>query len=83
MALYFFHLEDHVLSVDQHGTELPDDEAARDQATTMVGAILREEPRKFWDTGLWRLLVTDADRKVLFRLEFRGISSGDTGPTAF
>ena len=75
MPRYFFHLEDRVFLHDDEGTELADQPAARLQAAAMVGEILKDNPKAFWDTGLWRLLVTDEDHEILFRIEFCGVSA--------
>lgn len=72
MPRYFFHLEDHVFTHDEEGTELPDLRAARLQAAELVGEILKHEASRFWDMGDWRLVVTDDQQNILFRIDFRG-----------
>jgi hypothetical protein len=41
MPRYFFNVEDHRTAIDVVGTELPDLNAARDEAVVMSGEILR------------------------------------------
>jgi hypothetical protein len=80
MPRFYFHLEDSSYIPDVDGTELPDLRAARVQAAEMVGAMLKEDGAKFWETGEWRLVVTDEHHAILFRLEFRGTRAGPNTP---
>ena len=68
MPRYFFHISDSVLIPDLEGVVLPDDDAARLEAVTTAGAMLRDHAREFWSSGEWKVIVTDAHRIVLFTI---------------
>ena len=74
MPRYYFHIEDHRTYVDQVGVELPDLQAARDEAIGAAGQILRDGAAKnLWGGKPWRLWVTEspfANEKPLFVLRF-------------
>lgn len=72
MPRYFFHTEDGFYTHDPEGTELPDLKAAQVQSAALLGAILQDDAAKFWDSNGWRLVVTDEQHTILFRLDFRG-----------
>ena len=74
MARFYFHIEDDRTHIDQIGVELPDLEAARDEAVRAAGEILRDGDTKALRTGKpWRMWVTQspfAKEKPLFVLRF-------------
>ena len=51
MPRYYFHIEDHRTYVDQVGVELPDLHAARDEAVSAAGQILRDGAAKIFGAG--------------------------------
>jgi len=66
MPRFYFHTEDGRRYPDEEGTELPDVEAARTEATRILAELLKEQPRELWDTGRLRVEVTDErSRRVL------------------
>jgi ABC-type taurine transport system substrate-binding protein len=74
MPRYYFHIEDHRTYIDHVGVELPDLEAARDEAVGAAGQILRDGAAKnLWSGKPWRMWVTQspfAKEKPLFVLRF-------------
>ncbi len=52
------------------GSELPDLQAAREEAVALAGALLKEASEKFWSGEQWHMDVTDGNGLVLFRLDF-------------
>ena len=74
MPRYYFHIEDHRTYVDHVGVELPDLQAAHDEAIGAAGEILRDRAAKnLWDGKPWRMWVTQtpfANEKPLFVLRF-------------
>jgi len=70
----FFNVEDHRSAIDVVGTELPDLNAARDEAVLKSGEILRGgSVPSVWDGKPWRMWVTDqpgGTGKTLFTLQF-------------
>lgn len=66
MPIYHFNIADHVDDPDETGTELPDDEVARIEAVTFVGAYLRDNPRLVWDGERFCVVVTDEQDRRLF-----------------
>ena len=74
MPRYYFHIEDDRTHIDQIGVELPDLEAARDEAVSAAGQILRNGAAKsLWSGKPWRMWVTHsplAKETPLFVLRF-------------
>ena len=76
MPRYFFHVVDGYESLDKEGTELPDLTAARNEAVTMSGQILRDGGgATLWSGTPWRLWVTDGTGATLFTLSFSSTGS--------
>lgn len=75
MPRYFFDVRDHMELLDDTGTELRDEEAARTEAVVLAGRLLADLGRKFWDSGDWRLSVREESGRVLFVLEFSAKTS--------
>jgi hypothetical protein len=60
MPRYYFHVEDHHTSLDREGVELPDIEAARQEALQAAGDMLRNGAgTSVWDGKPFRMWVTD------------------------
>jgi hypothetical protein len=78
MPRYYFHIEDHRTYVDHVGVELPDLQAARDEAIGAAGQILRDGAAKnLWGGKPWRMWVTEspfANEKPLFVLRFSAMN---------
>jgi hypothetical protein len=71
MPRFFFHIDDGVFVIDDEGTELPDENAARDQAVAAAGTILNDLDGAFWrGASAWRMHVTDEANCLLFTLRF-------------
>jgi hypothetical protein len=74
MPRYYFHVEDDHMEVDQIGLELPDVQAAREEAIGAAAELLRNRARKALLSGKpWRLWVTlspFAAEKPLFAFRF-------------
>lgn len=75
MPRYYFDVRDHRELLDETGTELADDEAARTEAVVFAGRLLSDLGREFWDSGDWRLSVRGEGGRVLFTLEFSAKNS--------
>jgi len=56
---YYFHTENGDRIRDDQGEELAGVEAAREEAVTVLGEILRYRGASFWDTGSFSVIVTD------------------------
>jgi len=69
MPRYFFHTQDGRRYPDDEGTELPDLESARLEATRIMAELLKEQPQGFLDTGRLRVEVTDESRRPLLQLD--------------
>ncbi|MEC8534261.1 MAG: DUF6894 family protein [Brevundimonas aurantiaca] len=58
---YFFHTQNGDRIRDDQGEDLPNVDAAREEAVTILGEILRYRSAGFWDTGVFSVIVTDAE----------------------
>lgn len=70
MPRFFFHVYDDQSLLDDEGTELADIYVAQGQAIRMSGEIIRDLRGQFWNSGEWRLEVTDARGTTLFIVRF-------------
>lgn len=71
MPRYHFHVKDGQYLADPEGVELSDLAAAREQAVSAYGEILRDSGRVFWDQkDTWHMYVTDDANQLLFTLNF-------------
>ena len=68
MERYFFHTEDGRSHLDEEGIELDTPTAAKIEAVRMMGEMLRDRARHFWDTQAMRVIVTDETGLILFVL---------------
>jgi hypothetical protein len=72
MPLFYFNLHDAKrLIADLEGTELPDENAARDHAAVVAREIMRNNSAR---TLAWRLRVADAEHRHRFDLLFASIA---------
>ncbi|MDB5700803.1 MAG: hypothetical protein JWL66_1002 [Sphingomonadales bacterium] len=56
--------------LDAEGIELPDLNAAREEAVLLSGGLLSEHGKQFWKDEKWKMDVTDEAGVVLFSLQF-------------
>ncbi|HEX7947599.1 MAG TPA: hypothetical protein VF495_23245 [Phenylobacterium sp.] len=66
---YYFHAEDGRCFHDEEGTELADDDAARIEATRVLGQLLNEDPMQIWRDAAFAIRVTDSEGAPLFTLQ--------------
>jgi hypothetical protein len=59
MIRFFFHMQDDSTTLDDEGTELPDVNAAKQEAIRACGEMIREIPAAIRRGNVWRLWVTD------------------------
>ncbi len=71
MPRYYFHAEDHRLITDTEGAELAGVEEAKAEAVHRACKLLTADPGALWETKRWRLVITDADARILFTIEIR------------
>jgi hypothetical protein len=67
MPRYFFNVLDGKVFEDTEGTELPDTEAAEEEAVRTAGEIIRDD---HFAGETWRLQVRDEEQKVILTLSF-------------
>ena len=67
---YFFNVTDGADSPDSEGIVLPDLAAARTQAITTAGELLRERGGSFWTGTEWRMTVLDQAGTTVCSLRF-------------
>ena len=72
MPRYFFHVHDSEEIIDHIGTELANPDEANAQAVTAAGEALRDSDGKFWNSGEWRMRVTDESGATVCSLRFSG-----------
>jgi hypothetical protein len=78
---YFFHIRDRELLIsDEEGIELPDAEAARNEAERAVVDSLKDALLTGDDILHQVVEVTDADGSMLFSVEFRKVLWTKDGP---
>ena len=76
---YFFHTADGSRDRDTVGTELPDHRAARIQAAKFAGACMSDSPAELWETGDFRVEVTDERDALLFVIISIAVAAPVTG----
>jgi hypothetical protein len=67
---YFFHLRDSSEFIDHEGVDLPSIDEARAQAVVAAGEALRDLDGRFWQSGEWRMWVTNENGATVFTLKF-------------
>jgi hypothetical protein len=71
MPQYFFHVQDHTLTMDREGLDFPDIDTARREAIHACADILRDIPAAILNGNALRVWVTDranGDGNTLFSL---------------
>lgn len=66
MPRYHFNSADGSREPDREGTELPDEASARTEAIKFAGEVLKHAPEQLWESGQWRVEVTDDNGALLF-----------------
>jgi hypothetical protein len=66
---FYFHTEDGQLLRDRVGVDLPNLDAARNEAVRAFCEILKERSCEFWADGVFRMVVVDGDALTLFVIE--------------
>ena len=66
MARYFFNIHGVSRSLDEEGEELPNNDAAWNEATVIAGELFRNNDGKFRPGEEWALEVADDQRKPLY-----------------
>jgi hypothetical protein len=79
MQRFFFHIEHGELSVDTDGTLLSGMEEARTAAVRLVGELLRDEARQFWEMPQLTVTVEDEDGLALWTIDTTGTASAAAG----
>ncbi|MGB8631872.1 MAG: hypothetical protein WCD69_21260 [Xanthobacteraceae bacterium] len=81
MPMYYFHLYDHALLTDEHGTHLIDLTAARDHAAG-VARELTFKSADFMDQAWsnWTMRVHDHEGTELFSLAMSDFQAGNHHP---
>ena len=70
MPRFYFHVRDGADIRDEVGTELPDIDAARNQAIASSSEMIWDLGRKFRLAEVWQMTVTDENGQELFELSF-------------
>jgi len=69
MPRFHFHTQDGSCSVDREGLDLPDIEAAREEAAKSLGDVLRDTPGLFLEHDNLQIIVTDDNDLTLFSFD--------------
>ena len=80
MQRFFFHVQDSSETLDEVGTELAGLAEARDEAVRTAGEMLRDVGEQFWNSGEWRMWVTDESGATVCALQFSAEQSEETSP---
>jgi hypothetical protein len=72
MAKYFFHTDSDLRHTDADGAELPNMEAAREEAARLIAGMLRDGAKVFWGTEPWTMTVTDDTGLIFFTISVHG-----------
>lgn len=65
MPHFYFHTENGDCIRDDQGEDLPDIDAAREEAVTVLGEILRYRGSDFWTTASFSVIVTDGEGRTV------------------
>jgi len=71
MPRYFFHVHNVAPTRDEEGEELPDDDAAWREATSYIGALLKDLDGKFRPGEEWNIEVADEAGKPVYFISIR------------
>jgi hypothetical protein len=69
MPRYFFNVHNAGTSVDESGEELPNNEAAWQQATRIAGELFKDMDGKFRPGQEWALEITDESRNPIYFIQ--------------
>ncbi|MEG3089485.1 DUF6894 family protein [Sphingomonas sp. PB4P5] len=75
MPRYFFHVQTDSRDTDDIGVELDGPQEARAQAIKTCGQLLNDDPKNFWGSKPWSVVVTDAAGLILWDLSTHGFAS--------
>ena len=75
MPTFFFEIEDGSGITDDLGMELADLAEARCEAVRYAGRLICDHAGNFWNSGDWKMTVTNDKGLSLFSLQFVGIES--------
>ena len=76
--IYRFSVVDGKAPIEPVEAELPDTEAARAEAATLAGTLLKDEPARFWDTERWAVQVSTREGALLFSIVIAGVDAPST-----
>lgn len=65
MPQYYFHTRDGAYVIDDVGTELPSDAAAKIEAARLIGTLVSDDPDQIWADGSFHLEVTREDGSIV------------------
>ena len=71
MPKYFFNMDGAIPSIDDDGEELPDNEAAWNEAVQLASEIFKDIDGKLRPQDEWSLEVSDGLRTPLYRIHIR------------
>jgi len=72
---FHFNVYDGTHHIDSEGAELPGLSAVRNYAVHYFRDMLQADLRTFWESGEWKMDVTDERGLTLFSLHFIGIDA--------
>jgi hypothetical protein len=75
MALYFFHIQTDSRMTDETGIDLATPLEARAEAIRTCGEMVKDDPKNFWGSRPWSVVVTDAAGLILWELSMDGFAS--------
>ena len=75
MPRFFFNIQMDELYADEGGTELPDQDGARNVAVEIVSELVREAAGELWRGGAFRVCAEDERRAPVFTLEVKALSA--------
>jgi hypothetical protein len=70
MTRYYFHVHDGTEILGREGVAFNSTDEARGEAVRASGAMLRDLGAAFWDSGTWRMWVTDETGQTVCSLRF-------------
>jgi hypothetical protein len=79
MSRYYFNTEDGLSVPDAEGVELPGVAEAQVEAMKLVGEMLREHAREFWNTQSFTVTVKDNTGLTLFTIVTEAIRAPALG----
>ncbi|RUX33440.1 hypothetical protein EOA23_06650 [Mesorhizobium sp. M2A.F.Ca.ET.042.01.1.1] len=68
---FHFHVDNGEFNPDDEGVDLPDLDAARQEAVRAAGEMINDSKQSFWEHMTpWIMNVTDDQNRLLFTLQF-------------